>query len=269
MHTEIPPSLRMRSLSSSFMDPPYVILNRMNIAQMYLRCLCVLHRNYLSYGRSDPSFNYSRKTCTDAALQILKYQAELHVACQPGGQFSNDRWMFSSLQLHDFLLAAMIICLDLYESSHTKSPTTSHQAQRAQSTEYDALKLSHDIWSSRKANSRDARRASDVLAVMLSKVPPPNPSSILSNTAQKLSTMPKTRTNEQHMMGTLTASSSSSLWSTGGFDGLNQGCSVDSDALQDLNTVNPLDTLFNASDNINWVSPPAPLPVEPHELRTA
>lgn len=59
MHTDIPPSLRMRTLASQFMDPPHVIINRLNIGQMYLRCLIVLHRKYLSHERSNPDFAYS------------------------------------------------------------------------------------------------------------------------------------------------------------------------------------------------------------------
>lgn len=253
MHTEIPPSLRMRSFSSQFMDPAYVIVDRLNIDQMYLRCLCVLHRKYLSQDRSNPTFDYSRKTCTDAALKMMKYQADLHIACQPGGQFSNDGWMFTSLQLHDFLLAAMIICLDLYESQ-AKLANASPQDAKAQIEKYDALQLSHDIWMSRKATSRDARRASDVLAVMLSKVPRPNTVSDSVDTVQDLSTVSQVMTERQYVARTPTNSSGSSSWTTSGFDVPGQGLPVDNNASQGSNTVNPLDTIFGVADSIDWVS---------------
>jgi hypothetical protein len=143
-YEDIPPSLRMIPFGLSFTDQTYVILNRLYIDLVYLKSLCVLHRKYLSHDRLNPKFDYSRKTCTDAALQILKHQAELHVVCQPGGQFYEDKWMPSSLTLHDFLLSAMITCLDLYES-HNKSTPTSIEDLNAQVKKYDALGFSHGI----------------------------------------------------------------------------------------------------------------------------
>jgi hypothetical protein len=122
-HADVSPSLRMRSLGSSFTDPAYVVLNRLNIELLYLKSLCILHRNYFNHDRTNPKFDYSRKTCSDAALQILKHQAELDAACQPGDQFSNDKWMISSLTFHDFLLAAMITALDLHESLKNQRPS--------------------------------------------------------------------------------------------------------------------------------------------------
>ncbi len=74
-HADIPPSLRMKPLSSSSTDEAHVILHRLNIDLVYLMSLCLLHRNYLSHERSNRKFNYFRKTCTNAALRILDYQA--------------------------------------------------------------------------------------------------------------------------------------------------------------------------------------------------
>ena len=125
-------------------------------------------------------FDYSRKTCVDAVLQVLEYQAEVHFACQPGGRFENAQWMLSNLTLQYFLLAAMITSLDLYESH--KSITPSPEDLEVQVKKSNALKMSLDNWISRTGFSRDARRASKVLAVMLSKVPKPAYSSSLMNT---------------------------------------------------------------------------------------
>ncbi|KAL9127419.1 MAG: hypothetical protein Q9175_007737, partial [Cornicularia normoerica] len=172
-HKDVPPSLRMRPLALSFTDQPYIILNRLYSDLVYLKSVCVLHRKYLSQDRSDPSFGYSRRACGDAALQILKHQAELHGACQPGGLFYDHKWMLSSLSCHDFLLAAMITCLDLFES-HKQSAISSPEDLEAQVKKHDALRHSHGIWMSRREFSRDARHASNVLAIMLSKVPRPN-----------------------------------------------------------------------------------------------
>jgi len=245
-YAEVPASLRIKSLSLSITDQAPVILNRLHIELLYLKSLCMLHRNYLSHERSNPTFDYSRKTCTEAALQILSCQAELHAALQPEGKFCNNKYMLSSLALHDFLLGAMITCLDLYES-YNRSTALSREALEAQAKKYDALKYAHSIWMSRRAFSRDARRASNVLAVVLLKVPRPDipcsPGS-LSQHAPSTSHMSVNGAN-----GMETAPSSSGIFSWN-MDGINT-------------PGQELDTIFNDMDYIDWVSyeslqPPLP-----------
>ena len=170
MHDEVPPTLRMRSISTSIVDEPYMILWRLNIDLQCQKSLCVLHREYISHCRSDSAYDYSRKTCIAAALRILEHQAELHSACQPGARLYNEQWMLSSLILHDFLLATMIVCLDLYEFHRSRSGALLEDAELPMK-QLKALKVSHEIWSSRQNGSKEARRASKIFAVMLSKFP--------------------------------------------------------------------------------------------------
>lgn len=171
-HSTLPPSLQMKSISSSFTDPTYAILNRVSLEIVYLKSLCVLHRDYLSKDRSNPAFAYSRKVCVDPSLRMLRLQAGVHLASQPGGLFHSDRWMLSSIIEHDFLLAAMVACLALHES-HKSPATRSPEESSLQAETYDALKTFHEIWISRRDVSRDAQRVSNILATMLSKIPRP------------------------------------------------------------------------------------------------
>ena len=248
-HNEVPPSLRMRPLNLSFTDQPFMILNRLYSDLVYLKSVCVLHRKYLSQHRSDPSFGYSRRTCGDAALQILKHQAELHEACQPEGFFYDHRWMLSSLSCHDFLLAAMITCLDLYES-HKQSDSLCPEDLETQAKKYDALRHSYGIWAWRRDFSQDARRASSVLAIMLSKVPRPH---IPANAAQEMSSI------IQPPMNANTA-----VQAAGGY--LQSSSRVEDEsqpadqvslpygyAAPEVTTKDPLNTGFSELDNIDWV----------------
>jgi hypothetical protein len=82
---------------------------------MYRKSLCVLHRTYLSFDKSNARFRSSRDICRDSALRILDLHAEFDREAQPGGRLHEDRYMVSSLTLHDFLIAAMVISLDLTE----------------------------------------------------------------------------------------------------------------------------------------------------------
>ncbi|OAL39228.1 hypothetical protein AYO20_01546 [Fonsecaea nubica] len=172
----IPPSLRWRPLGSSITDETHTIVHRLNVELVYQKGMMILHRRYLSHDRTNPAFQYSRSACTGASFQMLQYQAEVDRATQPGGLLHNSQWTSANLAHHDFLLAAMITCLDLYESHRQTGteamPTLDSDAQRLR---YDALKVSHDIWQSQTSTSSDARRASDILAIMLSKIPRPGP----------------------------------------------------------------------------------------------
>ena len=249
-HEDVPPSLRMRPLALSFTDQPYMILNRLYSDLVYLKSVCVLHRRYLSENRSDPSFSYSRRVCGDAALQVLRHQAELHAACQPGGLFHDHKWMLSSLSCHDFLLAAMITSLDLYES-HKQSATSPPEDVEAQAKKYDALRHSYGIWMSRRDFSRDARRASSVLAIMLSKVPRPD---IPRKPAQEISSMtPAPMDGDEPFQAAVSYS---------GFTPVNTNSNHLAD--QELptwnyappadNSTDPLNPVFSEFDNVDWVS---------------
>ncbi|KIW22385.1 uncharacterized protein PV07_12275 [Cladophialophora immunda] len=174
IRAEIPPSLKWRPLGSSVTDETHIIMHRLNLELVYQKGMMILHRRYLSHERMNPAFEYSRNACITASVQMLRYQAEVDQATQPGGQLHNSQWTTSNLAHHDFLLAAMITCLDLYESHRqTRTKALSALDLDAQRIKYDALKVSHDIWQSQKSTSLDARRASNILAIMLSKIPRP------------------------------------------------------------------------------------------------
>ena len=249
-HKDVPPSLQMKPLALSFTDQPYMILNRLYSDLVYLKSVCVLHRKYISQNRSDPSFAYSRRACGDAGLQILKYQVELHEACQPGELFHDHKWMLSSLSCHDFLLAAMTICLDLYES-HKQPAISSPEDLEAQVNKYDALKHSHGIWTSRRAFSRDARRASSVLDIILHKVPRPV---VTSKAIQETPSMMQASTNPNGPCEAALSYSGSTPWSMNGFDLANQELPTYDCAPTDFTSTDPLNTVFSDFDNIDWVS---------------
>lgn len=166
-HDSIPPCMRIRPIqSSSFTDQAHTIIHRLILELLYLKSLCVLHRTYLSSEKSNPKFEYSRKTCRMAALQILDIQLEVHQASSsPSGRLYEATWMLLSLMSHNFLLAAMVVCLDLVESE-----TYSLAVEPSWTRKLNALKLSHDIWLERKSVSKDAAHAARMLAAILTKV---------------------------------------------------------------------------------------------------
>lgn len=117
-HESVPACLRIRTIrNTAFTDANYTIMHRLMLELMYLKSLCILHRPYLTTHKHDAEYNASRQICRESALMILEMQAELDIETGSGGRMYEDRFMVSNLTLHHFLLAAMIICLDLSEST--------------------------------------------------------------------------------------------------------------------------------------------------------
>lgn len=247
VHTKLPLSVRIKPFCSYFLEGTQTVLVQLNIELLYLRSICVLHRSYLSHDKSNPAYIYSRRICIDSALQTLNYEAELHVACQPGGHLYNERWIISSLILYDFLLSAMIICLDLYESCN-KINMASREELENKTRKYDALKQSQIIWESRKETSKDARHALSVLGFMLSKVTRPNISSDLPAQPQILLGEHHCATNGGDALSTSNTFSYTATQSETHAQAL-----LRESYAPDLNSVDPLNAIFSESDPIDWV----------------
>jgi hypothetical protein len=168
-YNNIPSNYKMRDISHSFMDTPSTIMKSCSIELLYLKGIVVLHRRFLNRDTSDLSYTNFRRNCLDAAMQILARQADLHQASQPGGQLYDDRWMLSWLTAHDFLIAAMIVCLELSGRIRTGNMSRDVEFTR----HFNALQTSHMIWTSRTSHnpeSRDARTAAQVLQLMIRQV---------------------------------------------------------------------------------------------------
>jgi hypothetical protein len=166
VHESIPLLMRRRPISQCFTDPTQLILGRINCELLFQKSLCVLHRKYLG---DDPGHFWSRETCTDAALTILEIQRELREESLPGRQLFRDRWMLSSITLHDFLLAATIICLDLSE----RHETLLHPSSSTKSTfenKLSALRRSYAIFVEQSADSKHAGRCADAIGYMLPRI---------------------------------------------------------------------------------------------------
>lgn len=171
VYNAIPELLQRRDVNRSFLDNACIIWQRSTIEILYLKGLILLHRRYISYEiqkSASPSFATSRRACIESALGILARQADLHNACQPGGRLYEERWMMASLQAHDFLLAAMVICLDLSVGLRSQREVDSLGLVQQ---EYKALNLSKQIWTETpQPGSTDTHRAALALDVMLNRV---------------------------------------------------------------------------------------------------
>lgn len=78
--------------------------------------------------------------------------------------------MLSTLMIYDFLLAAMVICLDLSVRLETYSSTLTDGDNGLVSREMRALKKSQQIWAASEHRSSESRVASLTLDLMTHKV---------------------------------------------------------------------------------------------------
>jgi hypothetical protein len=191
-YSAVPEMLKRRDVNRSFIDNSCLIWQRCTIEILYLKGLVVLHRRYISYELQSPRYEPSRRACVEAALDILYRQADLHKACERGGRLYEDRWMFLSLPAHDFLLAAMVVCLDLSVRMRSQNGASSEgrEYQQLADREYQALQTSQRIWAGNSAASPEAYIATLALDLMIKKVATNNASLFFMNDVSSENTDP-------------------------------------------------------------------------------
>lgn len=168
-YSKVPAALRYMPISQSIVDSPGTIMDRTTIETLHLKSIIVLHRQYITNHRLSTLFDFSRSACLQAAKTLLERQVELHEATQPGSQLYDHRWMVSALMTNDFILAAMIICLELTIRTHRpvgsgREAVSNTTAQDAGSAKYiDMLQRCQRIWATVAEFSTEARTASDAI----------------------------------------------------------------------------------------------------------
>jgi hypothetical protein len=170
-HATLPPYLIMRPLSLSIIDDALIIIRRLAIEACFQKSRCLLHRKYLISGRSNLQFRHSRTTSVDAAMKLLDVQHIVYETTRPGGQLFSEQWRTSALMNQDYVLAAMIISLDLAWDTRINDVTTEHENEVAamwpKTIRLQKLKSSYDIWCKWIATFAVAAKAAEALKGML------------------------------------------------------------------------------------------------------
>merc|ERR1711977_290080 len=145
--------LQLRPIEECTHDPATLLMQRFNLDIFWQKTMCVLHRKYIARARQNTRYAHSRRACVDASMEILRHQAQLYKESEPGGRMRTMKWFISSLTKHDFLLAAMIVCLDLnydYISESLPEPPPNYDPYFWSSTQradmLAALETSQSIW---------------------------------------------------------------------------------------------------------------------------
>ncbi|KAL1965826.1 hypothetical protein VTN77DRAFT_5147 [Rasamsonia byssochlamydoides] len=170
----IPEHLAVRPIEECQLDPAELIMSRFHIQSVYHKAQCVLHRRYIARARENPRFTHSRRTCIDSSMELLRYQSILHKESRPGGRLRTKN-RGSSLNTSDFLLAATIVCLDLYhglqlQAAGRPSGDVYVWGRERRDEMLAAIQRSREIWEELRDESLEAYKAAGLLGVMLAKL---------------------------------------------------------------------------------------------------
>ena len=115
LRNRFPHKLKMIPLDQSFMDPPELILDRFRLQLLHLKAVCVLYRPFVESGYEEES-----QCCLNAAGDIVRQCIPLVEAAQSGGQLAGCAVSICR-HVHDFNLAAVILCSELKRQSASPS----------------------------------------------------------------------------------------------------------------------------------------------------
>lgn len=162
---QLPPLLQMPDISELVTDPAEQLMCRFNLDLLYLKTKTVLHRRYMEtpFSQLSPQeqkrgVGASRKIAVDCAARVLQHHYTIYTATQPGGQLESVKWYMGSISTHDFLLAAMVICLELSQQI-SQAPVLNPEGQQCphRTALMEALERSQQIWESSGRKRRFSR----------------------------------------------------------------------------------------------------------------
>lgn len=192
IYDSIPEYLKLKPMREMSLAPISLIMARFSLATVYHKSQCVLHRRYMRLARGNNRYMYSRRSCLDSAMQLLNFQSIQHQASQERGRLRSVRSHVNSLTTHDYLLAATVVCMDLYnhrerpEGGDVSTPSTSvsgGSVSQGSNMSNDgiyvaglsytrdgvlrALEESREVWVANRDLSMEAYKASELLNVLL------------------------------------------------------------------------------------------------------
>ena len=186
----LPEHLQVRPMKDMQLDPMALVTARFGLAEIYHKALLVLHRRFLSIARTNTRYVHSRRQCLESALTLLGNQEIAHQESKPGGRMQKMQWYLQSMRTNDFLLAATILCMELYyglQKPDTASGASAYSwGMPTQDDIINALVKARNIWTELRDQSMPAYKASELLTMMLEKVRTDIGSQNSSNTSAPL-----------------------------------------------------------------------------------
>lgn len=249
----IPPGLQLKDLELCLTEDPESLMCRFGLDLVYLKAKIVLHRRFMVASKSQAAVTYSRNSCIGAAMRTLEHHRTIYRASNPGGQLESVSWYMCFMGTYDFLLASIIICLELSRQLNEQSdPETDKIATREEMVA--ALEASKKVWEEagdddlgtdnpcqmiENAAVAEIRKACKAMTIMLDKIRMDKTRDIalpaLQGTDLTQMSMPKESMTTSSALPTNNSWAATDQWS------------AEDDYLN-------LDNMIDVSNDINWVS---------------
>ncbi|KAJ5900607.1 fungal-specific transcription factor [Penicillium subrubescens] len=171
VYAMIPAYLRLNNWENAHNDPPYLVLQKVQLDTLYHQIVSVLHRRYLREARTDSKYAVSEQRCVDSSMVLLSHQTMIYKESQPGGYLNpNFRYAIPPEGMN-FTLAAMVLCLYLQYRTKTKREDLLSANTKDQKL-FQALNTSHAIWKHLSNEHHEAGKVANVLDKIMGQLRP-------------------------------------------------------------------------------------------------
>lgn len=171
VYAMIPAYLQLNNWENAHNDPPYLVLQKVQLDTLYHQIVSVLHRRYLRKARSDSKYAVSEQRCVDSSMVLLSHQSTIYKESQPGGYLNpNFRYAIPPEGMN-FTLAAMVLCLYLQYRTKAKRKDLLYADTKDQML-FQALNTSHAIWQHLSNEHHEAGKVANVLDKIMGQLRP-------------------------------------------------------------------------------------------------
>ncbi|KAK5719613.1 hypothetical protein LTR17_015327 [Elasticomyces elasticus] len=161
IYQSIPQDCQVDRLEEQALDDTRLVASRLSLANIYHKSICILHSKHLGSAGDDQRFLYFRLACVDSAMTLLSFHVHQHRSPQADRYISYQ----TSLTLHDYFLAATLLCTALFLGHNALALTV--QAGPPGDEIFAALEITLGIFDETSSESVEAHRAYDLLGVLL------------------------------------------------------------------------------------------------------
>ena len=169
IYANSPPQFRLQTVPDSPGPDPVTTACGLVVGGLYHKALCVIHSKLLKSAATDQQYLYSWLSCIDSALSLLSFQSFQHEHFRVDGKVTALIHFQTSLTIHDFFLAATILCTTLFLKRG--APTTEFSSRTSVGPDREKILAALDtcvmIFEHERSESVEAFRACELLTHLL------------------------------------------------------------------------------------------------------
>ncbi|QIW99809.1 hypothetical protein AMS68_005327 [Peltaster fructicola] len=150
--------------------PAVVLVSAVEVDLIEQSARMQLHRRFLLPAHNDERYAFSRQRCIESAERAIYLQSLLIQDHRGQVGEAKHNWRFIALVGHDFLTAAMLLCLDLDHALKSKSlftPGLEHLDPSEWQRREELIRQARDMWSAIGVYDDSGQQAANILTVLL------------------------------------------------------------------------------------------------------